>query len=230
MPDASILSGITDALTTLVGDYGLYAVFILMLIDAVFPAGSELVMLYAGAVAAGAFTDQDVMLFGEPIESNAWAYVAMALAGTLGYLLGSIGGWAIGIYGGRPLIERRGRFLHLTPENLERADKWFERFGDLAVLISRVTPVIRSFISIPAGVVRMPFGRYTALTIPGSASGPSGSRASATRSGRSGRTSTTSSATPNTSSSAAIVLLVVAAVVRHRRTSRLSRRAEDPAG
>jgi membrane protein DedA with SNARE-associated domain len=230
VPDASILSGISDALTTLVGDYGLYAVFILMLIDAVFPAGSELVMLYAGAVAAGAFTDQDVMLFGEPIESNGWAYVAMALAGTLGYLLGSIGGWAIGIYGGRPLIERRGRFLHLTPENLERADKWFERFGDLAVLISRVTPVIRSFISIPAGVVRMPLGRYTALTIPGSVVWAFGIAGIGYALGTKWEEFHHEFRYAEYVVIGAIVLLVVAAVVHHRRTSRLSRRAEDPAG
>ena len=74
MPVASILSEITDLLTTVVGDYGLYAVFLLMLIDAVFPAASEPVMVYGGAVAAGAFAGQDVMLFGWTIESGFPAY------------------------------------------------------------------------------------------------------------------------------------------------------------
>src|SRR5215208_7490040 len=152
MLEASILSAITDALTELVGDHGIYAVFVLMFVDAVLPAASELVMVYAGAVAAGAFAGQSVVLFGEPIDSDAWAYVAMATSGALGYLVGSTLGWAIGLYDGRPLIERRGRFLHLTPENLHRAEGWFDRFGDWAVAISRVTPVVRSFISIPAGV------------------------------------------------------------------------------
>ena len=64
MPVASILSGITDVLTTVVGDYGLYAVFLLMLVDAVLPAASEAVMVYGGAVAAGAFAGQDVMSIG----------------------------------------------------------------------------------------------------------------------------------------------------------------------
>jgi membrane protein DedA with SNARE-associated domain len=157
------------SLTSLIGDHGLYAVFLLMAIDAVLPAASELVMVYAGALAAGAFAGQDVTLFGHEISSHGWAFVAMALAGTLGYLVGSIAGWAIGRYGGRPLLERRGRWFHLTPAKLDRAERWFDRWDDFAVLIGRVTPVIRSFISIPAGVFRMPLGRYTVLTLIGSA-------------------------------------------------------------
>jgi membrane protein DedA with SNARE-associated domain len=225
-----VLSAITDALTTLVGDHGLYAVFFLMLVDAVFPAASELVMVYAGAVAAGAFAGQDVVLFGHTIESNGWAYVAMALAGTLGYFVGSIGGWAVGLYGGRPLVESRGRFLHLTHENLERADHWFEHYGDAAVLISRVTPVVRSFISIPAGVVRMPLGRYMALTIPGSAVWAFGFAGIGYAFGTQWEEFHHEFRYAEYVVLAAIVIVVAAAVIRHRRASRLSRRAEDPAG
>ena len=71
-----------------------------------------------------------VVLFGHAIDSPFWGYVAISLAGTLGYLLGSIVGWGIGAYGGRPLIEGRGRWLHLTPENFARAEEWFDRRGD----------------------------------------------------------------------------------------------------
>jgi membrane protein DedA with SNARE-associated domain len=163
------VAGVTDTLTSLIGDYGLYAVFLLMLIDAVFPAASELVMVYAGALAAGAFAGQNVTFFGVEISSCLWAYVAMALAGTVGYLLGAVGGWAIGLYGGRPLLERRGRWFHLSAARLARAERWFERWGDLAVLVGRLTPVVRSFNSIPAGVFRMPLGRYSILTLIGSA-------------------------------------------------------------
>jgi membrane protein DedA with SNARE-associated domain len=163
------VAGVTSSLTSLIGNHGVYAVFLLMAIDAVFPAASELVMVYGGALAAGAFAGQHVALFGHRIDSHFWAYVVVALAGTLGYLAGAMGGWAIGFYGGRPLLERRGKWLHLTHENLERAERWFERWDDLAVLVGRVTPVIRSFISIPAGVFEMPFWRYTALTAIGSA-------------------------------------------------------------
>ena len=110
---ASVLSGLTDAVTSAIGDYGLYAVFVLMLVDAMFPAASEVVMVYAGAVASGAFADQDVVLFGTVIDPGFSAYVVMALAGTVGYTVGAVIGWAIGLYGGRPYLERHGRWLHL---------------------------------------------------------------------------------------------------------------------
>jgi membrane protein DedA with SNARE-associated domain len=164
---ASVTSVITDRVIEILGDHGLYAVFLLMLVDAVLPAFSELVMVYAGALAAGAFSTS-VVLFGHEFESGFGAWVAMVLAGTIGYTIGSIIGWAIGVYGGRPFLERRGRWFHLSHERLERAERWFDRWGDWAVLIGRVTPVARSFISIPAGVFRMPLGRYTVLTFIGS--------------------------------------------------------------
>jgi len=168
VPLASVLSSITDAVTELIGDQGLYAIFVLMLVDAVLPAASELVMVYGGAVAAGAFAGQDVVFLGERISTGLPAFLAVAAAGSLGYTLGSLGGWALGLYGGRPFLERRGRWLHLGPLQLDRAERWFDRFGDLAVLVGRVTPVARSFISIPAGVFRHPLGRYTVLTVIGS--------------------------------------------------------------
>ena len=139
-----------------------------MLVDAVLPAASELVMVYSGALAAGAFTS-GVVLFGHEFEEGLSAYVVIALAGTIGYTIGSILGWAIGIYGGRPYLERHGRWLHLPPERLDRAERWFHRFGDAAVFLGRVTPVVRSFISIPAGVFEAPLVRYTVLTLVGSA-------------------------------------------------------------
>lgn len=166
---ASILSGITEAVTSAIGDYGLYAVFLLMVVDAVLPAASEVVMVYGGAVAAGAFADQEVVLFGRTIEEGLPAYVAIALAGTIGYTIGSIGGWAIGLYGGRPYLERHGRWLHLNKTKLDRAERWFERWEDWAVFLGRLTPVVRSFVSIPAGVMEAPFVRYTLLTFAGSA-------------------------------------------------------------
>jgi membrane protein DedA with SNARE-associated domain len=161
------LASITGSITSAIGDYGLYAVFFLMVIDAVFPAASELVMVYAGAVAAGAIAGHSVTLFGTAIHTPAWAFVAMALSGTIGNTVGSVLGWGIGAYGGRPLLERRGRFFHLSPAKLDRAEAWFDRFGDAAVFLGRVTPVVRSFISIPAGLVRMPLGRFTVLTFLG---------------------------------------------------------------
>lgn len=166
---ASILSGITEVVTSAIGDYGLYAVFALMLVDAVFPAASELVMVYGGALAAGAFADHEVVLFGSTIEEGLPAYLAIALAGTIGYTIGAVIGWAIGLYGGRPYLERHGRWLHLDAEKLDRAERWFERWEDWAVFLGRLTPVVRSFVSVPAGVLEARFVRYTLLTLAGSA-------------------------------------------------------------
>jgi membrane protein DedA with SNARE-associated domain len=165
---ASILSGITEAITSAIGDYGLYAVFVLMLIDAVLPAASEVVMVYGGALASGAFAGQDVVLFGQTIEEGLPAYLAIALAGTIGYTIGAIGGWAIGLYGGRPYLERHGRWLHMDDRKLERAERWFDRWGEWAVFIGRVTPVARSFVSIPAGVLEARLRVYVPLTLLGS--------------------------------------------------------------
>jgi membrane protein DedA with SNARE-associated domain len=164
-----LLASITSSITSFVGNHGVEAVFVLMAIDAVFPAASELVMVYAGAIASGAFASQHVVLFGHRIDSHGWAYVTMALAGTVGYLVGSIGGWAIGRYGGRPFAERHARLLHLGGGRLEHAERWFDRHDRWAVLLGRVTPVVRSFVSIPAGVFEMRFGPYVWWTIPGAA-------------------------------------------------------------
>jgi membrane protein DedA with SNARE-associated domain len=169
VPVASIVSEISDAVTSAVGDYGLYAVFLLMVVDAVLPAGSELVMTYGGALAAGAFAGQDIVLFGRTIEQGPAAYVGVALAGTIGYTVGAIIGWAIGLYGGRPYLERHGRWLHLDEDRLDRAERWFERWEDWAVFLGRLTPFVRSFVSVPAGVMEVPFVRYTLLTLAGSA-------------------------------------------------------------
>ena len=165
-----MLASISSSFTSQVASHGVYAVFFLMAVDAVFPAASELVMVVAGAVAAGVFPSAGgVTVFGWDVGFGLDAYVVLALAGTLGYLAGAIGGWAVGRYGGRPLLERHGRWFHVTPDRLERAEAWFGRWGDLGVLVGRVTPIVRSFVSIPAGVFEMALGRYAALTLIGSA-------------------------------------------------------------
>jgi membrane protein DedA with SNARE-associated domain len=153
--------------TSFLAHHGVWAVFVLMLIDAVFPAASELVMLYGGALASGALTYK-LDVFGTR-SSGFGAYLAIALAGTIGYLVGALGGWAIGHYGGRRFVERYGRWVHLDLQRLERAERWFERWEGWAVLIGRLTPVARSFVSIPAGVFESRLGRYTVLTAIGSA-------------------------------------------------------------
>jgi membrane protein DedA with SNARE-associated domain len=152
-------------MTSWLAHYGVAAVFVLMLIDAVFPAASELVMVYAGALASGALTHQVDVLGWHATGLS--AYLAVVLAGVIGYQIGAILGWWIGDRGGRPFLERRGRWFHLTPQKLERAERWFERWDAWAVLVGRVTPVARSFVSIPAGVFESPFPRYNVLTLIG---------------------------------------------------------------
>ena len=87
----------------------------------------------------------------------------------LGYLVGAIIGWGAGDYLGRPWLERHGRWLHLNTEKLDRAERWFDRWEEWAVFLGRITPVMRSFISVPAGVFRARFGPYVWLTLLGSA-------------------------------------------------------------
>jgi membrane protein DedA with SNARE-associated domain len=159
----------TGQLTAWVGQHGVYAVFGLMAVDALLPVGGELVMLYAGALAAGAVAAHHPVLFGTPLHTGTEAYVVLALAGTLGYLVGALAGWAIGHLGGRSLVERHGRWLHLGPARLQQAERWFERRGAWAVFLGRLTPLVRSFVAIPAGVLRSPLPSYTLLTLLGSA-------------------------------------------------------------
>jgi membrane protein DedA with SNARE-associated domain len=230
VPLASITASVTDALTSLIGDHGLYAVFVLMVIDAVLPAASELVMLYAGALAAGAFPGQDVVLFGWEIESGFWAYFAMAMAGVLGNTVGSVMGWGIGYYGGRPLIERHGRWLHLGPENVERAEKWFERWGDWAVFLGRVTPVVRSFVSIPAGVAKMPLIRFTVFTFLGCVPWCFGIAGAGYALGTRYEEFHHNFRYADYTVAALLVALAILWWVRRRRTTKLARRASDPAG
>jgi len=155
--------------TSWIAHHGAYAVFLIMAVDALFPVGGELTMLYAGALAAGAIAGQHAVFFGHDLHTGFESYVVLALAGTIGYLIGALVGWAIGRSGGRSLLERHGRWMHISPERLDRAERWFDRHGRWAVFLGRLTPVVRSFISIPAGALETPVGPYTLLTLAGSA-------------------------------------------------------------
>jgi membrane protein DedA with SNARE-associated domain len=217
------VASLSGHLTSLIGDHALYAVFGLMLIDAVLPAASELVMVYGGAVAAGAFAGQSVSGLDPGFES----YLAIALAGTIGYLLGSIGGWAIGRYA-RPFVETHGRWIHLSRQRLEQAERWFDRWDEWAVFIGRITPVARSFISIPAGLFRMPLPRYTVLTAIGSAIWAFALAGVGWGLGRNYERFHHAFRYADYAIAAGVLVLVAYLLVHHRR-SRLNRRAEDPA-
>jgi membrane protein DedA with SNARE-associated domain len=163
-----VLAGITSAITGGIASHGAYAVFLLMAFDAVLPVGSELVMLYAGVLAAGAVGGGHISVFGSQVPFGAESYALLVAAGTLGTLTGALVGYAIGAIGGGALTDRRFRWLRVTPATMERAQHWFERYGELALLLGRMTPVVRSFISIPAGVIRSPLGVYVLATLLGS--------------------------------------------------------------
>jgi membrane protein DedA with SNARE-associated domain len=153
--------------TSWLAHYGVFAVFGLMLIDAVFPAASELVMVYGGALASGALAHR-VDVFGWHTTGLS-AFLAVVVAGIVGYQVGAALGWWIGDRGGRPFLHKHGRYFHLSPATLDRAERWFLRWDDWAVFVGRITPVARSFISIPAGVFEMPFRRYNLFTLLGNA-------------------------------------------------------------
>jgi membrane protein DedA with SNARE-associated domain len=218
---------VTEFLSEFLASHGLWAVFVLMAIDAVFPAASELIMLYAGALASGALAN-DLVVFGTE-RSGFDAFLAVALSGSIGYLVGSIGGWAIGVYGGRPFLERRGRWFHLGPDRLVRAERWFDRWDDWAVFIGRLTPLARSFISIPAGVFEHPLLRYIVLTAIGSAIWAFGFAAAGYALGASWEEFHHAFRYVEIVLAVGILALAAYLVVRWRRSSTMGRRATDSA-
>ncbi|HJU03212.1 MAG TPA: DedA family protein [Actinomycetes bacterium] len=149
-------------ITDTILEYGLLAVFVLMLLEsACIPVPSEVTMLFGGALANASF----VASIGQ--EGRHLNFVAVGLAGTVGNLVGSWIAWAVGWRGGRPLIERWGRYIFLRQHELDRAEAWFARHGEAAVFVSRLLPVVRTFISLPAGIAEMPFVRFSVYTFLG---------------------------------------------------------------
>ena len=161
-------ASVSSSFTSAVADHGVYAVFGLLALGALLPVGSELVALVGGAVAAGVLAD-GVSVFGAHFSSGVGSYIAIVLAATAGYLVGCLVGWLIGRWGGRELLERHGRWFHVTPERLDRADAWFRRWGRPGVLIGTLAPVVRSFVAIPAGLFEMPLMQFLGLALLGSA-------------------------------------------------------------
>jgi membrane protein DedA with SNARE-associated domain len=149
-------------ITTTILDYGYLAVFVLMVLEsACLPVPSEVTMLFGGALANAAFVDS---LGGQGEHLN---FVLVGLLGTVGNLVGSWIAWGVGYWGGRPLIERWGRYVFLRRHELDRAEAWFERHGETAVFVSRLLPVVRTFISLPAGIAEMSLVRFSVYTFAG---------------------------------------------------------------
>ena len=220
---------VVASFTSFVGDHTVYAVFGLMAAAAVVPAASELVMVYSGAVAAGAIGSQHVVLFGDRIHSHGWAYVTIALTGVLGNVLGAAVGWGIGSYGGRPLLERYGKWLHVTAARMDRAERWFDRFGRVAVPLGFASPVVRSFVAIPAGLFRERLSLFLPLAAVGCTAFSFGLAAGGWALG----SSYNSLHDALTYVGIALVVCVLGALGAawyRKRSSTISRRAEDSAG
>jgi membrane protein DedA with SNARE-associated domain len=162
-----MIATITSQVTSAIAQHGVYAVLAIMALDSLLPVGGELAMLYAGAVAGGV-AGSHLTVLGTQVPFGAESYVLLVVAGTLGTLVGALGGYAIGARGGQVLIDERRRWAHVSPAAFERAQAWFERHGRGALLLGRVTPVVRSFISIPAGVLRLGLGAFSVSTLLGS--------------------------------------------------------------
>jgi membrane protein DedA with SNARE-associated domain len=156
---ASISESLVNTASHFVREAGLPAVFLLMLAEsACIPIPSEATMLFAGFAVA------------DPTGSSAQHHltlVGVVLAGVLGNLVGSWLAYGVGRAGRLELVERHGHWLHLKPSHIAWADRWFARYGAPAVFFSRMLPIIRTFISLPAGVAKMPFARFTLFTVAG---------------------------------------------------------------
>jgi membrane protein DedA with SNARE-associated domain len=151
-----LLASITDPLVQFAVDVidklGLPGVFLLMLAEsACIPIPSEATMLFAGF----------------NVSDGEYSLIAAVTVGVVANVIGSWIAYAVGYFGRVDILEKHGRKLHIKPSHLAWADRWFERYGDATVFFSRMLPIIRTFISLPAGVAKMPFWRFTLLTTAG---------------------------------------------------------------
>ena len=154
-----MLALLTDTIIRLVSEHGYLAIFVLMLLDsACVPFPSEVTLLFGGALTS-------TLVVGAGQELSLVGVVFWAIAGTL---IGSWLAYGVGYAGGRPAIDRFGRYLLIRPHEIDRAHDWFERHGEAVAAYGRLIPLVRSFVSLPAGVAAMPFWRFTLYTLVGS--------------------------------------------------------------
>ena len=149
---AAVTDRLADWATTVVGDLGLPGIFVLMTLEsACIPVPSEPTMLFAGF----------------NVDKGTYSFLAVVSVAVAANVVGSWIAYAVGRFGRYELVHEHGKWLHITPERLAQADRWFERYGGAAVFFSRMLPIVRTFISLPAGVAKMPFGRFTLYTVLG---------------------------------------------------------------
>jgi membrane protein DedA with SNARE-associated domain len=149
---ASVTDGLVDWAVRVINDLGLPGIFLLMVFEsACIPIPSEATFLFAGF----------------NVANGEYSLIAVVATGVAANTVGSWLAYAVGYYGRVDILEKYGRKLHIKPSHLKWADDWFERYGAATVFFTRMLPIIRTFISLPAGVARMPFWRFTLLTAAG---------------------------------------------------------------
>lgn len=129
------------------------------------PIPSEVILPMAGWKVSQSAADATIL---EPLTDQPWNILIAITVATVGSVVGAIVGYAIGAWGGRPLLDRYGRYVGIGAAELDRADRWFERWGSWAVFLGRMVPLVRTFVSYPAGISRMPIGRFVAFSALGS--------------------------------------------------------------
>ncbi len=140
--------------------WGYLAVFVLSFVSSMgLPVGAEVAIIYGGVLASGQIPN-------EPHHLN---LVVVIVVATLAEVLGSLAGYLIGYYGGRPLVDRVGKYVLLTHKDLDRAEAWFARRGEPVVLFGRFVPLLRSFVSFAAGLGEMALGKFLVFTVIGCA-------------------------------------------------------------
>lgn len=149
----SLMADLAAVITALISALGYAGVALLMAIESTcVPIPSEVIMPFAGYL----------------VSTGRFSLVLVATAGALGCNIGSTLAYLVGAHGGRPLVERWGRYVLLRQAELDRADRFFARYGSVTVFLSRLLPLVRTFISLPAGIARMPFLKFQIYTFLGS--------------------------------------------------------------
>lgn len=148
-----ILEALASLVIYVISSMGLPGIVLLMAIEsACIPLPSEVIMPFSGYL----------------VYLGKHSLLSVGLAGALGCVVGSIPAYYLGMYGGRPLIEKYGKFILMSRRDLDTADRWFAKHGEATVFFARLLPVIRTFIAFPAGIARMEMKRFIAYTFAGS--------------------------------------------------------------
>ena len=129
------------------------------------PIPSEVILPMAGWKVSQSAADASVL---EPLTGLPWNIPLAVILATVGSVVGATVGYFIGAWGGRPLLDRYGRYVGIGAADLDRADRWFDRWGSWAVFLGRMVPLVRTFVSYPAGISRMPMGRFLLFSTLGS--------------------------------------------------------------